>query len=266
MSISITIVQFQPIRKHVHANIQTLQNLLINITTDVIVLPELANSGYLYPTSEDLRPYTEKNDGSGPFLHSLMELANAANALIITGYAENAGKNLYNAAAAISSDGVIQNYRKTHLYADEKGLFNPGDTGFQTFDWHDIKIGMMICFDWFFPESARTLALQGAQIIAHPANLVMPYCQNAMVTRALENHVFTVTANRTGEEQLGEKHLHFTGASQITDPKGRILFRSGDESLRVHTEIIDPQKANDKHISHRNHIFDDRRPDMYKLI
>lgn len=266
MPISITIVQFEPIRKDIHANIKTLQNLLKNITTDVIVLPELANSGYLYPTREELRPFAEKKDGSGRFLHSLMELANAANALIITGYAESAGKNLFNAAAAISPDGVIQNYRKTHLYADEKELFSPGDTGFQTFEWHDTKIGMMICFDWFFPESARTLALQGAQIIAHPANLVMPYCQNAMVTRALENHVFTVTANRTGKESLGENQLQFTGASQITDPKGRVLFRADHESLLVHTETIAPEKANDKHISHRNHIFDDRRPDMYNRV
>jgi predicted amidohydrolase len=125
---------------------------------------------------------------------------------------------------------------------------------------------MMICFDWFFPESARTLALKGAQIIAHPANLVMPYCQNAMVTRALENHVYAVTANRTGKESLGEKTLTFTGASQITDPKGRILFQAGQKSPVVHTETIDPKKANDKHISYRNHIFNDRRTKMYELI
>jgi predicted amidohydrolase len=83
-----------------------------------------------------------------------------------------------------------------------------------------VKVGMMICFDWIFPESARTLALKGAQIIAHPSNLVLSYCQQAMFTRAVENRVFTITANRTGTEINGDKELYFTGKSVIVDTKG----------------------------------------------
>ncbi|MEZ4690386.1 MAG: nitrilase-related carbon-nitrogen hydrolase [Ignavibacteria bacterium] len=81
---------------------------------------------------------------------------------------------------------------------------------------------MMICFDWFFPETARTLALKGAQIICHPSNLVMAYCQTAMFTRALENRVFTITANRIGYDVRENKELFFTGESVIVSLKVNI--------------------------------------------
>jgi len=76
---------------------------------------------------------------------------------------------------------------------------------------------MMICFDWFFPESARTLALKGAQLILHPSNLVMPYCQDAMITRSIENRVFSITSNRIGREG----GYNFTGKSQIVSFDGK---------------------------------------------
>lgn len=183
MTYQIALVQFKPVRKDVQANIRKIQDLLQGITADLIVLPELANSGYLYESNESIRPSSEPCNGSGIFLRSLMDIADQTKGIIISGYAERDGNQLFNSAAAVSSDSVIANYRKIHLYADEKSLFLPGDSGFKVFTWQGIKIGMLICFDWIFPEAARTLALQGAQIIAHPANLVLPYCQNAMVTR-----------------------------------------------------------------------------------
>ena len=138
--------------------------------------------------------------------------------MIVAGFAEQAVQGLYNSAAAVSAAGVIQVYRKTHLFADEKMLFLPGDTGFRIFEDAGARIGMMVCFDWYFPESARTLALAGVQIIAHPSNLVLPHCQIAMVTRCLENHVFAVTTNRFGIEALGDgRSLTFTGESQVLD-------------------------------------------------
>ncbi|MFO0767873.1 MAG: nitrilase-related carbon-nitrogen hydrolase [Nitrospiraceae bacterium] len=98
-------------------------------------------------------------------------------------------------------------YRKTHLFFEETLFFDPGDSGFQVWDVGGAKVGVMICFDWFYPESARTLALMGADIIAHPSNLVLPHCPDSMVTRCLENRVFSITANRIGRARLGAARI-----------------------------------------------------------
>jgi len=94
-------------------------------------------------------------------------------------------------------DGVIGIYRKTHLFSEEKLYFTPGNTGFRVWETGICRIGIMICFDWFFPESMRSLTLQGAEVIAHPANLVLPHCPGAMPVRCLENGVYAVTAKNT---------------------------------------------------------------------
>jgi len=265
MPFQIAIIQFKPIRKNVEANIQLVQNLLRGIKSDLIVLPELSNSGYLYKNSQYLEPYSESQDGSGSFLSAIKDFAAAVGGMIITGYAEKAGDGIYNSSAAITKNGVTANYRKTHLFADENSLFEPGNSGFSVFRYKGVQIGMMICFDWIFPESVRTLALLGAQIIAHPANLVLPYCQDAMVTRSIENKVFTITANRIGEENLDEKHLRFTGGSQITAPDGRILYRGPDNKVAIHIVEIDPENALNKKISPFNDLFLDRRPQYYSM-
>lgn len=264
MTFRIAFLQFQPRRKDVKTNLHTIHTLLDGLTADLVVLPELSNSGYLYESPQTLKPFAEQQDGNGVFLSALRGLAGQINGIFVTGYAEVDGEYLYNSAAAVSAKGIVANYRKTHLYADEKDLFQPGDTGFITFQHKNVVIGMMICFDWIFPEAARALALAGAQVIAHPANLVMPYCQDAMVTRSLENKVFTITANRIGKEQLGSKELDFTGISQITTPNGEILYRAPKEKSAIHVIEIDPEIALDKHISPRNNLFDDRRSGFYK--
>ena len=265
MAYQIALVQFKPVRRDVKTNIKKVQDLLNGITADLVVLPELANSGYLYENTKSITPYAEDNHGDGDFLSSLIDLAASTNGIIVAGYAELDGDHVFNSAAVVSAKGVIENYRKTHLYADEKVLFEPGNSGFKVFEWQGVKIGMMICFDWIFPESARTLALNGAQIIAHPANLVLPYCQDAMITRSIENKVFTITANRIGQERLGKDHLQFTGTSQMTSPKGEILYRGPINRETVHVTYIDPEQAHNKRISAKNDLFDDRRPEYYKL-
>lgn len=265
MTLKIALVQFKPVQKDVQANIQNIQQMLSGVQADLVVLPELANTSYLYESQDILSPFSESNDGNGPFLSAMITMAKAINGVIICGYAEQAGNILYNSAAAVSHAGVIANYRKIHLFSGEKQLFQPGKEGFVTFDWRGVKIGMMICFDWFFPEAARSLALDGAQIIAHPANLVLPYCQNAMVTRSIENKVFTITANRIGKERLGEKQLAFTGLSQITNPLGEIIFRASKNQSTVYVTEIDPINALNKNVSEQNDLFDDRRPELYSL-
>jgi predicted amidohydrolase len=125
----------------------------------------------------------------------------------------------------------------------------------------------MVCFDWIFPESARVLALLGADIICHPANLVLPLCQQAMTTRSLENGVFSATANRIGTEARGgKKPLTFTGRSQILDPMGQALAGLGENETGVAVVAIDPAKAHDKKITEQNDRLKDRRPEHYRAL
>ena len=266
MEFSIALLQFKPIRKNTEKNIREIKKSLAGVKADLIVLPELSNSGYLYESPGELEPFSEENTGHDPYLNALIELAKTTNAAIVTGYAEKDGASLYNSAIALSPDGPITNYRKTHLFDHEKNLFQPGDTGFKVFEWKNVRIGMMICFDWIFPEACRCLALAGAQVIAHPANLVLPFCQNAMITRSLENRVFTVTANRIGKENLADVELNFTGMSQITDPSGAIRYRGPEKKATLHIMSINPGDALDKEMNALNDLFKDRRPEMYPLI
>ncbi len=258
-------VQYRPVRYDVAANVGQVERLLNGVKADLLVLPELANSGYMYASPKTLEPYSEPSDGSGPFLSALQSLATSTGALIVTGLSERAPKELYNSAVAVSKSGVVALYRKTHLFADEQDLFVPGDSGFNVFEYGGVRIGMMVCFDWYFPESARTLALRGAQIIAHPSNLVLGHCQTAMVTRCLENRVFSITANRWGVESLGEQSLKFTGASQILTPLGVRVAQGPVEGDCVALAEIDPAEADNKRPTARNHLLNDRRPEMYGL-
>jgi len=164
----------------------------------------------------------------------------------------------------INPNGEIFIYRKTHLFYEEKKWFAAGDTGFGVFQAKKgVKVGMMICFDWIFPESARTLTLNGAQIIAHSANLVLPWCQQAMITRSLENRVFSVTANRIGLEKNREKEMFFTGQSQVLSPKGEIIKRLSETEEKVFVAEIETELSEDKNITEFNNIFSDRKPEFY---
>ena len=126
-----------------------------------------------------------------------------------------------------------------------------------------ISIGMMVCFDWIFPEVARTLALKGADILCHPANLVLSHCQQTMLSRCTENLVYAVTANRTGSESNSSGTLDFTGTSQIVAPGGGIVHRSGKEIEEVHVAEVDILQSRNKCITERNDVLADRRPEFY---
>ena len=124
---------------------------------------------------------------------------------------------------------------------------------------------MMICFDWIFPEIARTLALKGADILCHSTNLVLPFCQDAMVTRCIENRVFALTANRVGTERRAGQELTFTGRSQVVTPRGEILTRADVVGEGVFIIEIDPLLARNKAITDVNDVLGDRRPELYEL-
>jgi len=117
----------------------------------------------------------------------------------------------------------------------------------------------LVCFDWAFPEVVRILALKEADVICQPANLVLPYCQTAMLGAAIQNRVFIITANRTGVE----RGLRFTGMSQIVSPMMKILAKSGRTGQEARVARIDVNEARNKKITKLNDVFKDRRVDLF---
>ena len=259
-------VQFTPILGALDHNVERLFELVRRRAepADLLVLPEMALTGYAFRNREELGRITTPGNTARTLDVAVRLSRLFGDAAVVVGYPEPAGDVFYNSCMLVGPDGLLGSYRKTHLFGAEKDLFSPGDTGFRVFRVRDFTVGMMICFDWFFPESVRTLALRGAEIVAHPTNLVMPYCQRAMFTRALENSVYTITANRCGME-MHQKELRFTGESVIYGPRGNILASGPRTEDHVAIIEIDIHRARNKNLNARNHIFDDRVVDLYEL-
>jgi predicted amidohydrolase len=229
---------------------------------DLVVLPELATSGYTFTSREEAYDLSEPFDHS-PSLDRLQNLAVKKSCAVVAGFPEREGEKLFNSAALLLKDGSRHVYRKIHLFAAENEWFTPGDRPFPVHLVNGVAIGMMICFDWFFPETARVLALKGALVICQPANLVLSWCQTCMVARGIENRVFTITANRVGAETRGRFSNTFTGKSQITGPCGEILISAPETGEAVHFCTIDPSAAQDKQLNPWNDLFGSRRPEFY---
>ena len=230
---------------------------------DLLVLPELFSTGYLFENEEELKRSAEIIP-QGPTFSKLASLASEEKVNLVFGMAEKDGDKFFNSSVLLTPKGDFYVYRKLHLFDREKLWFSPGNKELEVFDIGEVKVGMMICFDWLFPEVARILALKGAQIICHPSNLVLHYCQNAMITRCVENRVFAITANRAGTEKIGEVKLSFTGNSQIVDPQGNVLIQADENQEGVWVTEIDPDIALDKKFTPNNHIFEDRRTEFYR--
>ena len=255
-------MQFSPLFGRKEENVERVINSLRGAEADLLVLPELFSTGYLFLNEEELRRSAE-TISDGPTVSKFLELAKKQNTNLVFGIAERADDKLFNSSVLVTAKGECFVYRKLHLFDREKRLFSPGDKELEVFDIGEAKIGMMICFDWIFPEVARSLALKGADIICHPSNLILPHCQDAMVTRCIENRVFAITSNRTGTEKRRKEELTFTGRSQIVDPKGRVLAQANADEENLCIIEIDPFLAKDKKVTANNHIFEDRRTDFY---
>ena len=256
-------VQTAPIFGEKGQNFLQIEVLLKNKKADLIVLPELFATGYTFISKEEAANLAEDIDGiTAKFLK---KIASTTNAVIVGGFVEKDGNSIYNSAMLVSKTDVIGVYRKIHLYYKEKLWFSPGDKKLKIYEINNFKVGMMICFDWIFPETARSLALLGTDIIAHSANLVLPFCQNAMITRCLENRVFAITSNRIGNEIRGVDNFNFTGGSQITSYNGEILSSAPRDKIHVDFVEIDLEKARDKKLNKFNNLLEDRRPDYYYL-
>lgn len=253
-------VQFNPLFGKKEKNLTTVANLLKDIDAELIVLPELFNTGYTFLDKIELNNLSEIT--TGPTFNFVLKLARQHECAFAYGFAEKDNDMFFNSAALVAPDGLVGIYRKSHLYFEEKKLFTPGNTGFQVFDYKNTKLGLLVCYDWIYPEAMRTLAIKGAQIILHCANLVMPYCPEAHKTRALENGVYIIMANRIGEEKRGERSYKFIGQSEIVAPRGEILYRANDEAC-MHVADIEPRLAIDKKMNDYNDLMKDRRDDLY---
>jgi len=255
--VRVAFIQSNPKLFDVEGNIRRALALAKDISADLIVFPELFSTGYNFRNKKEVARAAEVA-GEGPAGTALLEEARRRNAMLVAGFAERKGEKFFN-SALVATPGGFSIYRKSHLFGREKLLFSPGDTGFRVFEWKGARVGVMICFDWFFPESMRTLMLKGAEVIAHPANLVLPWCPEAMRTRCLENRVFAVTADRVGSE----RGLRFIGQSQITGTKGEVIHRASGRREEARAAFIDLRKARDKRITETNDLLKDLRQAFY---
>lgn len=255
-------VQTNPEFGMVEKNVRRAIELASNVEADLLVFPELFNTGYLFLSRDEVIKLSEDIDG--PTVRRMSAFSAEHSTAVVAGFAEREGDRVYNSAVAIDETGDVRGvYRKTHLFFEEKLLFDPGNTGFRVFELAGMRVGVMICFDWVFPESARTLALLGAQVIAHPSCLVMPYAPKADPVRAFENRVFVILADRSGFEERGGKRLKYYGMSLIVDPKMNLLAQAPEDGEHVAVADVDPSLADDKKVNELNNIFLDRRPEFY---
>lgn len=253
-------VQFAPTLGDVAATLRYLDRLIeVASGADLLVLPELCNSGYNL-TSAEMAWATSETVENSVFIRHLAGLCRRHGCHIVSGFNERDGDRLYNSAVLVGPAGYGGRYRKLHLFLNEKDVFEPGNEGLPVFDLGPCRVGMLVCFDWIYPEVWRALALKGADVICHPSNLVLPgLAQRAVPIHALTNRVYVVTANRIGRE--GE--LTFTGLSTLADPRGEMLAQAPPDEEAVCVVDVDVALARDKQITPRNHLWADRRPEAY---
>ena len=256
----VAIVQTNPVFGEITRNVEGALSIMDSAVADLYVLPELFNTGYNFVDEREASSLAEPV--SGTTFQVIADFSKKKSCCVIYGFAERDVK-LYNSAALVGPSGLLGLYRKIHLFDRENLFFARGDRGFPVFDLPFGKMGIMICFDWMYPESARTLALKGAQLVAHPSNLVLPYCPDAMVTRCLENRIFTATANRVGSENRGGFALTYIGKSELVSPRGEILERLSEDREGIAVAEIDLFVPNNKRINLYNDLLADRQPQHY---
>lgn len=235
----------------------------------LIVLPELADSGYVFETTEEVAELSRPAP-DGETTEWLCGLTAELGVHIVSGLAEEAGGRYYNSAVLCGPSGYLGTYRKLHLWDRETLFFAPGDLGLPVFDTPLGRIGMAICYDGWFPETFRMLADAGAEIVCIPTNWVpMPgqHPKDAAMSNLLHraaahcNGLYIACADRVGTER-GQP---FIGQSLIVDPMGFPIAGPADwqEEAILYAEIAPGSIAAARQINAHNHILGDRRPDVY---
>lgn len=237
----------------------------------LIVLPELATTGYVFETREEAYAHAEAVP-DGPTVESFVRIAAERNVYIVGCVAERDGVTLYDTAVLVGPEGFIGRYRKTHLWNTEKLWFTPGNEGFAVYDTKIGRIGLLVCWDIWFPETARIVAQMGADIICIPTGWVWTppplydasgVCMAAYLTMtaAHANNVFIATADRIGQE----RGAGFMGNSLIAGTNGWPIDRIAgpDEDTIIYADV-DLTAARTAPIWNQlNDLHRDRRTDLY---
>jgi len=246
-------------------NLERALSLSAPLDAELIVIPELWSSGYVFSSRAEVARLAE-DARRGVTARALASAARRERRHYVAGFPERHAGRFFNSAMLVGPGGVRAIYRKLHLFEREREWFSPGDLPLAVHRVGRARVGMMICFDWRFPEVARVLALMGADVLAHPSNLVFSQAPEGMRTRALENHVYAVTANRTGIESRPGGRVAFTGRSQIVAPSGEVLARAGARETVARAAACELRASRRKRITARTPIFSNRRPDFYRLL
>jgi predicted amidohydrolase len=238
---------------------------------EIVILPELSASGYVFRDEAEARALAEP--AAGPSAAAWSSLAAQRGITIVGGICElGGGGRLYNSALVVDASGVRAVYRKAHLWDAEKLVFTPGDVAPPVVESAGVRLAVMICYDLEFPEWVRLAALAGAQLLCVPANWPeMPRPPHAAAERPMEvvraqaaaavNRIFVAACDRAGIE----RGVAWVGGSVIVDPDGWPVAgpEPGDRELTIMASC-DLASAADKHISERNHVLADRRPECYR--
>lgn len=278
-AVRVAVVQFDPQAgiQHSQANLAHSLELAREAAmngANLIVLPELANTGYLFGTRQEAFLHAELIP-EGPSMQAWLDFARKHQVYLAAGLAERDGVQLFDSAALVGPGGFIGKYRKAHLWNREKLWFTPGNLGFPVFDTPIGRIGLLICWDIWFPEVPRLLSLQGADIICSLNNWIWTppplfddtgkcMASYLTMTAAHANNVFIAAANRIGEEQ-GERYL---GCSLITGTNGWPIGKvaSADEHTILYADI-DLTSARSAPIwNSLNDLHRDRRVDVYESM
>ncbi len=236
---------------------------------NLIVFPECALSGYMYSGCQEAAPYAETIPGSAT--KTLADLCRDLKVYVVMGLLEKTGNKCYNAAVLVGQDGLIGSYRKNHLpYLGVDRYVDPGDRPFQVYATEIGNIGLFICYDCTFPESARVMTLQGADILVLPTNwphgrAKVP--QFVIPTRAYENKVHVVAVDRVGTE----RGARFLGLSKIVNAWGDTLAEAGPEDEEIIYGEVVISEAREKHVVITPGEFEadfihNRRPELYGKI
>jgi len=287
-NITVAAIQMQ-CSKNVEENIAKAEKMVREAAAkgaQVILLPELFEREYFCQQRRyDFYKYALPVD-ENPAVKAARKLAKELNVVLPISFYEKDGNVLYNSLAWIDADGSILGvYRKTHIPDDhfyqEKFYFTPGNTGFMVFDTKFGRLGAGICWDQWFPETARVLALKGAEIIFYPTAIgsepiletdSMPHWRRCMQGHSASNLVPVVAANRIGkedvepcEENAGLKSsLIFYGSSFITDETGELIQSASRDKEEILIQSFDLDQIAENRLSWG--LFRDRRPEMYKDI
>ncbi|MGD0833831.1 MAG: nitrilase-related carbon-nitrogen hydrolase [Candidatus Dormibacteria bacterium] len=237
----------------------------------LVVLPELASSGYVVATEEEAGRLAEDAD-SGETVTALVDVCRRRRVHVVAGLAEAGTGCRHNSAVVLGPAGRLATYRKLHLFYDEKTWFRPG-MDLVVVDLPFARVGVAICYDLWFPEVARALALRGAEVIAVPTNWVASfrsrlhdergYCQGDVMAMAAAaaNGTAVACADRIGVE----RGVSFLGASIIVAPDGWPAAGPAspdqEELLVADVDLVGVERARRR--TPRNHLLDDRRPEVY---